>query len=73
MWAKAGLKVKLLAQPMASFIAKIQNFDTSAYMLGWGVANFDASYTLHLAGAHQDHRRGRQLQPRPHQRSEAGR
>ncbi len=46
MWARAGLKAKLLAQPMATFIAKIQNFDHDAYMLGWGVANFDASYTL---------------------------
>ena len=46
MWAKAGLKVKLNAQPMASFIAKVQNFDHSAYMLGWGVATFDAHYTL---------------------------
>ncbi len=46
MWAKAGLKVKLNAQPMASFISKIQKFDHSAYMLGWGVATFDANYTL---------------------------
>ena len=46
MWAKAGLKVTLNAQPMATFIAKIQNFDTSAYMLGWGVATFDGLYTL---------------------------
>ncbi len=36
----------MLAQPMSTFIAKIQNFDTSAYMLGWGVVNFDANYTL---------------------------
>jgi peptide/nickel transport system substrate-binding protein len=46
MWARIGLKVKLNAQPMATFIAKIQNFDHSAYMLGWGVVNFDANYTL---------------------------
>ncbi len=46
MWGRIGLKVKLNAQPMASFIAKIQNFDHSAYMLGWGVATFDALYTL---------------------------
>ncbi|MCX7159807.1 MAG: ABC transporter substrate-binding protein, partial [Proteobacteria bacterium] len=46
MWARAGLKVKLNAQPMASFIAKVQNFDHSTYMLGWGVATFDAHYTL---------------------------
>ncbi len=46
MWARAGLKVTLNAQPMATFIAKIQNFDHAAYMLGWGVATFDGLYTL---------------------------
>ena len=46
MWARIGLKVSLNAQPMATFIAKIQNFDTSVYMLGWGVATFDGLYTL---------------------------
>ena len=46
MWARAGLKVKLNAQPMASFISKIQNFDHSTYMLGWGVATFDALFSL---------------------------
>ncbi|MSP98240.1 MAG: ABC transporter substrate-binding protein [Betaproteobacteria bacterium] len=46
MWAKVGLKVRLVAQNMGPFIAKIQNFDMSAYMLGWGVANFDGNYTL---------------------------
>jgi len=46
MWAKAGLRVKLNAIPFANYIPKILNFDTSAYMLGWGVATFDALYTL---------------------------
>ena len=46
MWARAGVKVRLLAQPMSTFISKIQNFDHAAYMLGWGVVNFDANYTL---------------------------
>ena len=46
MWAKIGLKTKLNAQPMATFIQKIQKFDHDAYMLGWGVVNFDANYTL---------------------------
>ena len=46
MWARAGLKVKLNAQPMASFIAKVQKFDHSTYMLGWGVQTFDALFTL---------------------------
>src|SRR6266850_1955003 len=46
MWAKAGVRVKLNAMPFANFIPKILNFDSSAYMLGWGVATFDALYTL---------------------------
>jgi peptide/nickel transport system substrate-binding protein len=46
MWSRIGLKVRLLAQTMPIFIAKIQNFDHDAYMLGWGVANFDANYSL---------------------------
>ncbi|MGI9133205.1 MAG: ABC transporter substrate-binding protein, partial [Rhodoferax sp.] len=45
MWARAGLKVKLNAQPMASYIAKVQNFDHSTYMLGWGVATYDALFS----------------------------
>jgi peptide/nickel transport system substrate-binding protein len=46
MWARIGLKVRLNAQPMATFIQKIQKFDHDAYMLGWGVATFDGLYTL---------------------------
>ena len=46
MWARIGLKAKLNAQPMATFIQKIQKFDHDAYMLGWGVATFDGLYTL---------------------------
>jgi peptide/nickel transport system substrate-binding protein len=46
MWSRIGVNVKLAAEPMASFIAKVQNFDTSAYLLGWGVATYDALYTL---------------------------
>ena len=46
MWAKIGLKTKLAAEGMATFIQKVQNFDSSAYLLGWGVATFDAQYSL---------------------------
>lgn len=46
MWARIGIKAKLVAENMGPFIAKVQNFDTSAYMLGWGVATFDALYML---------------------------
>jgi peptide/nickel transport system substrate-binding protein len=46
MWSKAGFKPRLNSMPFATFIAKIQNFDSSAYLLGWGVATFDAQYSL---------------------------
>lgn len=46
MWARIGLKPKLNAMPFANFIPKILKLDTSAYMLGWGVATFDALYML---------------------------
>ncbi|HEX2332168.1 MAG TPA: ABC transporter substrate-binding protein [Burkholderiales bacterium] len=46
MWAKAGFKVRLNSIPFANFIPKILNLDSSAYLLGWGVATFDAQYTL---------------------------
>ena len=46
MWARIGVKARLAAEPMSTFIAKVQNFDTSVYMLGWGVATFDALYML---------------------------
>src|SRR5688572_24460037 len=46
MWAKAGINAKLNAMPFSTFIAKIQNFDTSVYMLGWGVVTLDALYSL---------------------------
>ena len=46
MWAKIGVKARLNAMPFATYIAKILKRDTSAYMLGWGVATFDALYSL---------------------------
>jgi peptide/nickel transport system substrate-binding protein len=46
MWAKIGINVKLNAEGMATFIQKVQNFDTSAYLLGWGVATYDGQYSL---------------------------
>ena len=46
MWAQIGLKVSLNAMPRATYFPKIQKFDTSAYLLGWGVPTFDALYSL---------------------------
>ncbi len=46
MWARAGLNVKLNAMPFATYIPKLLQLDTSAYMLGWGVPTFDGLYML---------------------------
>jgi peptide/nickel transport system substrate-binding protein len=46
MWARIGVKAQLIAENMATFSQKFQNFDSSLYMLGWGVATYDAQYTL---------------------------
>ncbi|MDP3245682.1 MAG: ABC transporter substrate-binding protein [Polaromonas sp.] len=46
MWAKVGIKANLASEGMSTFIQKVQNFDTSMYLLGWGVATYDAQYTL---------------------------
>lgn len=46
MWTRIGVKTKLQTNPMSIHAAKIQKFDVSAYMLGWGVATFDALYSL---------------------------
>ena len=46
MWARIGVKAQLVAENMATFSQKFQNFDSSLYLLGWGVATYDAQYTL---------------------------
>jgi peptide/nickel transport system substrate-binding protein len=46
MWARIGVKVQLMAENMATFSQKFQNFDSSLYMLGWGVPTYDAQYTI---------------------------
>jgi peptide/nickel transport system substrate-binding protein len=46
MWAHIGVKAQLASENMATFIQKVQNFDSSIYLLGWGVANYDAQYSL---------------------------
>ena len=45
-WAKIGVKPQLVTENMATFSQKFQNFDTSIFMLGWGVATYDAQYTI---------------------------
>jgi peptide/nickel transport system substrate-binding protein len=46
MWARAGVKAKVSAEPMSTHSAKLQKFEFDAYMLGWGVATYDAQYAI---------------------------
>ncbi len=46
MLAQVDVRVKVNAMPRAQYFPKIQNFDTSFYMLGWGVPTFDSQYAL---------------------------
>ena len=39
-------RAKLNAMPRTTYLPKIQRFETSFYMLGWGVPTFDSQYAL---------------------------
>jgi peptide/nickel transport system substrate-binding protein len=46
MLSQINIKVRVNAMPRATYFPKIQNLDTSFYMLGWGVPTFDSQYAL---------------------------
>jgi len=46
MLAKVGIKVKLNAVPRAQYFPKLEKYDTSFYMLGWGGSITDPQTTL---------------------------
>jgi peptide/nickel transport system substrate-binding protein len=46
MWDKIGVKVKVATLPRVTYFPKLEKFDTSMYMLGWGGAVTDAEITL---------------------------
>ncbi len=46
MWARIGVTVRVNAIPKANYFPKVQNLDTSMFMLGWGGATTDAIFTL---------------------------
>jgi peptide/nickel transport system substrate-binding protein len=46
MWQKIGVTVKVVAIPRVTYFPKLEKFDTSMYMLGWGGAITDADPTL---------------------------
>jgi peptide/nickel transport system substrate-binding protein len=46
MWSQIKVKIKVNAQPRATWFPKMEKADTSMYMLGWGGAVTDADPTL---------------------------
>jgi peptide/nickel transport system substrate-binding protein len=46
MLAQIGVKAKVNAMPRTTWLPKINNRDTSFYMLGWGVPTFDSQYAV---------------------------
>ncbi|HEX4858770.1 MAG TPA: ABC transporter substrate-binding protein [Usitatibacteraceae bacterium] len=46
MLAKIDMKIKVNSMPRVNYFPKLQNLDTSMYLLGWGVPTFDSLYTL---------------------------
>lgn len=46
MWTRIGVKTTLQAAPMSQFVTRVMNSEPNAYLFGWGVATFDALYTL---------------------------
>jgi len=58
MWTRIGVKTTLAATPMAQYITRVMNSDANAYLLGWGVATFDALYSLDALAATKDAKTG---------------
>ena len=46
MWAQLKVKLRVNAQPRVTWFPKMEKFDTSLYLLGWGGAVTDADPTL---------------------------
>ena len=46
MWAQIKVKVKVNAMPRTLYFPKLEKFDTSLYLLGWGGAITDAETTI---------------------------
>ncbi len=46
MWAQIKVKLKVVAQPRATWFPKMEKLDTSLYLLGWGGAVTDAETTF---------------------------
>ena len=46
MWAQLKIKVNVLAQPRVTYFPKLEKYDLSMYMLGWGGAITDAETVI---------------------------
>ena len=46
MWAQIKVKLRVNAMPRSTYFPKLEKWDTSMYMLGWGGAVTDAETTL---------------------------
>ncbi len=46
MWARLNVKIRVNGMPRSTYFPKVQKFDTSMYMLGWGGSITDAETTL---------------------------
>jgi peptide/nickel transport system substrate-binding protein len=46
MWSQIGVTIKVNAMPRATYFPKLEKFDTSLYMLGWGGALTDPIFIL---------------------------
>ncbi len=50
MWAKIGVKTRLVATPFATHSQTFQRGESPFYMLGWGVSTYDALYAMQAWG-----------------------
>jgi peptide/nickel transport system substrate-binding protein len=46
MWSRVGVKVRVNAMPFSNLIPRLEKFDSSAYLLGWGATTYDALSSL---------------------------
>ena len=46
MWAQVKVKVKVSAEPRSTYFPRLEKYDFSMYMLGWGGASTDAEQVL---------------------------
>ena len=46
MWDKIGVKIKVVTAPIVTYFPKLEKYEASMYMLGWGGAVTDAETTL---------------------------